>query len=95
MFSRKLIGIDAIRKYMGLRSDMTILDWHAGYDLPIKLVDGIWIAKKSELNRWYKQHQWLKEKVPEPRTVYRLSVEKGRFGLIRTILTKETRGRSF
>lgn len=95
MFGRKLKGIDAIKKYMGLSNDMTLLDWHAGYDLPMKFVEGIWIAKKSELNRWYKKHQWLKEEVPEPRIVYRLSVEKGRFGLTRTILTKETRGRSF
>ncbi|MBU2623430.1 MAG: hypothetical protein KKD92_14050 [Proteobacteria bacterium] len=89
MFGRKLNGIAEIKKYLGLQENLTVLDWKIGYDLPVKKVGGIWTAKKSELKKWFNQHKDLREAQPEPREVFRLVVEKGRFGLLKTKLIRE------
>ena len=88
MFGRKLYGIAEIKKYLGLQEDLTVLDWRIGYDLPIKKEGGIWIARKSELTKWFREHKDLREELPEPRQVFSLRVEKDRWGLEKLKLTR-------
>lgn len=81
---KELIGIDEIRHFLKVWSDMTILDWRIAYDLPIKKKGGVFVALKSDLRAWQKVHPYVKEKVPEPREhrpAYKIS--KIRWGFIK------------
>jgi hypothetical protein len=89
MFGRKLYGIAKIKNYLGLQEDLTVLDWRIGYDLPIRKEGGIWTARKSELTKWFREHKDLREELPEPRQVFRVVVEKGRWGLCKQKLIRE------
>jgi len=86
---RKLKGIAEIKIYLGLKEDLTVLNWRIGYDLPIKKEGGAWTARKSDLRKWFKQHSYLRETQPEHREVFRLVVEKHRWGLYKQKLIRE------
>ena len=74
MFKRDILtGIDEIRKYLEVSSDMIVLDWHRGYDLPVRKEGGIWKARKSDLKKWKKEHNYLTEIPPPPRRLTRLT----------------------
>lgn len=55
---RELIGIDAIAecKILGVVSQATLMAWRIGYDLPIRKFNGIWVASRTELKEWKRQH---------------------------------------
>lgn len=58
---KKLIGIDAIGKYLQLpiERDWVILSWIRDYDFPAKKESSQLVAKKSDVKRWAKKNSKL------------------------------------
>ncbi|MCK9172020.1 MAG: hypothetical protein RBR03_09020 [Desulfuromonas thiophila] len=54
--SEKILnGMKEISAFLG-RSIPTVLKLHRDYDMPIKKVEGIWVAHRDNLEDWWKNH---------------------------------------
>lgn len=50
-----LVGMEAIRRFVGGVSPPTVLKWHREYeDFPIAKQSGQWVAIRADLVSWYR-----------------------------------------
>lgn len=51
--SNVLVGSSIIRRYLGIKSIITLYDWHENFGLPImKMPDGRWMTTISAIDDW-------------------------------------------
>lgn len=53
---KKLIGVNAIMLFLGLRYVYSVSDWIIHYDLPARKENGVWTAFTSDLKKWKADH---------------------------------------
>lgn len=81
---KKLVGKDAIERFLDLQAPDTLPDWLIAYDLPAYKEDGVLVAYVKDLKKWRAQHPEVKERLQPPIEFTQYRSIRRRWGLVET-----------